>query len=54
VTAVSGGFFVFPATVGVLADVYSIEEAMFLQLVLVVGLLVLTLAGRRYVANNPV
>jgi fucose permease len=40
------GFFVVPATVGVLADLYSIESAMLVQVVLAVVLVVM-LAGRR-------
>lgn len=42
------GFFVVPATVGVLAELYSIETAMLIQVVLA-GLMVLLLGGRRLV-----
>lgn len=51
-TSTQVGFFVFPAIVGVLADVYSIREAMFLQLAVVGGLIVATIVGRWHVATN--
>lgn len=47
-TSAQIGFFVFPAAVGVLADVYSIERAMTLQLALVAVLLCIVVVGRRY------
>lgn len=52
VTAISAGMFTSPAIVGVIADVFSIEQAMFFQLALLGGLLILTLLGRRYVSRN--
>ena len=52
-TTNQGGFFIFPAIVGVLADLYSIEPAMYVQVLLVAGLVVFTVLGRRYVADKP-
>ena len=51
-TATQCGFFVFPALVGVLADVYSIQVAMFVLVPLVAGLIVSTVVGRRYVGAD--
>lgn len=47
-TAAQVGFFVFPATVGLLAEAYSIERAMLLQLGLTAVLVCTVVAGRWY------
>lgn len=51
-TSTQAGFFVFPTAVGVLSDIYSIEQAMFIQIAVVGGLIVLTIIGRWHVAKN--
>ena len=51
-TSTQLGFLLFPASVGLLAERFGIEVAMFLQVGLVAGLLVVVAAGRWYTRDR--